>query len=139
MQAEKRGVGAAPTWEALQVGRAVGPIEHLVTPEMVDAFTHVMDGDAAKRAKIGDPMPPTLLATDYVLLLENVLHLGHGLMSRHETTIRRVVRIGERVTVAGRITDKFVRKQRKFWVLEYEVRNAGDEICIIHRICCSVN
>lgn len=139
MHTDAAATGEFPTWDVLQPGREVGPIEHLVTTEMVDAFARAVGGDAAPAAKIGDPMPPTLLATEYVLLLSGVLDLGHGLMSRHETTIRQPVRIGERVTVRGRIVDKFIRKQRNYWVLEYDVRNAADEVCILYRISCSVN
>ncbi|MFT3976437.1 MAG: hypothetical protein QM688_04900 [Sphingomonas bacterium] len=127
-----------PSWEELQPGQRVGPIEHDVTPAMVDAFLATMGAATDRRALAGEPMPPTLLATDYVLLLHGVLELGHGLMRSHETIVHRPVPVGARVEMAGEIIDKFVRKGRNYWTLEYHVA-ANGERCITYIVTCSVN
>jgi hypothetical protein len=128
----------SPPWSELIVGLKVGPLVHTISLEMVRDFCAAMPADAAIYERQG-VMPPTLLATDYIPLLRGHLELGWGLMSRHTVkTVRHVV-IGDTVTVAGEIVDKFERKGRHYWTLRYDVRNARDEVCVEYLVTCSVD
>ncbi|MEZ5765713.1 MAG: MaoC family dehydratase N-terminal domain-containing protein [Xanthobacteraceae bacterium] len=132
-----------PGWDQLNVGLRVGPLTYEVTQEMVSAFCDAMPFEAdpyldgALDAK--GVMPPTMLATDYIPLLKGHLHLGWGLMSRHSIRSLKPVRIGDTVTVTGTITDKFEKKGRHYWTLEYFVSNASGERCLESTITCSVD
>ena len=142
---ESAGTGTSkdPTWEDLEVGLEVGPLRYIVTPEMVADFCAALPVDAQPYGAGGicaDPiMPPTMLTTDYLPLLRGYLELGWGLMSRHSLKSLRFVRVGDRVTVTGKITDKFVRKGRHYWTLQYDVKNAAGEPCLQSTITCSVD
>jgi hypothetical protein len=133
-------LGQAGTWDDLLLGQAVEPIEHVIDGGMVAAFNSVLAAGEG-RAPNAAPrtMPPTLLATDYVLLLLPTLQLGFGLMSRHETHALSPITVGDRVTVSGIITDKFIRKDRHYWTMRYEVRNSGGILCVVYIVTCSVD
>lgn len=132
-----------PTWDQLQVGLEVGPLIYTVTREMVADFCAAMpfepdpyqEGGAYSAAI----MPPTMLATDYVPLLRGHLALGWGLMARHSISSLKPVMIGDTVTVAGVITEKFEKKGRHYWTLAYDVTNARGERCLASTITCSVD
>jgi N-terminal half of MaoC dehydratase len=133
-----------PTWAELKVGLEVGPLTYTVTADMVQSFCNAMPvepdpyrKDAASNA--ADIMPPTMLATDYVPLLQGHLALGWGLMARHTLRSLRPVRVGDTVTVAGTITEKFERKGRHYWTLNYQVTNSAGERCLESEITCSVD
>ena len=129
------------TWDELDVGLTVGPIDHLISQEMVVSYRNLLAADEARPAETGpgSAMPPTLLATDYVLLLHHQLQLGFGLMTRHETHALHPVTIGDRVSVSGTITDKFERKDRHYWTMRYEVRNEVGVLCIVYIVTCTVD
>lgn len=120
-------------WTDLQVGQRVGPLGHRIDAMMATRFAAVVGANESSAT-----MPPTLLATDYVLLLHDVLQLGHGLMTRHETQILRPVRVGTEVTVDGTIIDKYERRGRHYWTLRYEVGDAAGP-CIVHLVTCTVD
>jgi hypothetical protein len=132
-----------PSWDELVVGLEVGPLRYVVTPEMVADFCAALPVDAQPYGTGGicaDPvMPPTLLATDYIPLLRGHLELGWGLMSKHAVKSLRPIRVNDTVTVAGGVTDKFVKKGRHYWTLQYEVRNSAGEPCLQATITCSVD
>jgi hypothetical protein len=132
-----------PGWDDLVVGSQVGPLRYVVTPAMVEDFCAALPADPRPYGQGGiyadAVMPPTLLATDYIPLLRGHLDLGWGLMSRHSLKSLRPVRVNDTVTVTGRITDKFVKKGRHYWTLEYEVKNSAGEPCLLSTITCSVN
>jgi hypothetical protein len=132
-----------PTWAELEVGLEVGPLRYTVTREMVQAFCDAMPVEPAPYFRgtegAGDIMPPTMLATDYVPLLQGHLALGWGLMARHSIKSLKPVRIGDTVTVGGTITEKFEKKGRHYWTLAYHVTNAGGERCLHSEITCSVD
>ena len=132
-----------PTWADLKVGLEVGPLTYAVTSEMVQAFCDAMpvEPDPYRNSAAGsaDIMPPTMLATDYVPLLQGRLALGWGLMARHSIRSLKPVRVGDTVTVAGTITEKFEKKGRHYWTLAYHVTNAAGERCLESEISCSVD
>jgi hypothetical protein len=128
----------SPPWDELIVGLKVGPLVHTISPEMVRDFCAAMPADAAVYERQG-VMPPTLLATDYIPLLRGHLELGWGLMSRHTVKAMRHVAIGDTVTVAGEIVDKFERKGRHYWTLRYDVSDARGEARIEYLVTCSVD
>jgi hypothetical protein len=127
-----------PTWDELNVGLKVGPLVHVITPEMVRDFCDALPVEATVYEAHGT-MPPTLLATDYIPLLRGHLELGWGLMARHELRILRPVAIGDTVTVSGEIIDKFVRKGRHYWTLRYGVSDPHGALCLENTVTCSVD
>lgn len=127
-----------PSWTDLKVGQKVGPLVHTISLEMVRDFCAALPADAAIHAADG-VMPPTLLATDYIALLRGHLELGWGLMARHSLKILRPVAIGDTVTVSGEIIDKFVRKDRHYWTMRYDVRDSRGDLCLENLVTCSVD
>ncbi len=127
-----------PTWDELNVGLKVGPLVHTISPEMVRDFCAALPANSKVYLDEG-VMPPTLLATDYIPLLHGHLELGWGLMARHALKILRPVAINDTVTVSGEIIDKFVRKDRHYWTLRYDVRDSHGELCLENLVTCSVD
>ncbi len=127
------------SWSDLQVGLRVGPLTYQISPEMVIDYCQAMPIDPAPYNDADAVMPPTMLATDYVPLLRGQLALGWGLMARHTMRSLRAIKVGDTVTVAGEIVDKFERKGRHYWTLAYQVANQAGEVCLDSRITCSVD
>jgi hypothetical protein len=145
MRAESAGTPAhgEPTWAELVVGLEVGPLTYAVTREMVQAFCEAMPVERDPYLEGGacavDVMPPTMLATDYVPLLQGRLALGFGLMARHSIKSLKPVKVGDIVTVMGTITEKYEKKGRHYWTLSYYVANSRGERCLESEITCSVD
>lgn len=130
------------TWHDIRIGQPVGPLTYSVTREMVLDFCHALPADQKPyvdaQAAAG-MMPPTMLCTDYIPLLHEHLDLGWGLMARHSLAIHKSVAIGDTVTVTGEIAEKYEKKGRHYWTLDYSVRNSRGELCLENRITCSVD
>ena len=127
-----------PSWDDLKVGLKVGPLTYLITKELVESFCSALPVDPAPYLAAG-MMPATLLATDYIPLLNGKLELGWGLMARHSLKTMRAIRIGDTVTVTGEVIDKYERKGRHYWTLRYLVRDSAGETCLENLISCSVD
>ena len=137
-QASEKG----PSWDELQVGLVVGPLHYTITEEMIADFCAalpVAEKPYQSSSGAASVMPPTLLATDYIPLLKGHLELGWGLMARHSMKVLRPVKVDDTVTVRGKITDKYEKKGRHYWTLQYDVTNSSGQVCSQSTISCSVD
>ena len=137
-QASEKG----PSWDELQVGLVVGPLHYTITEEMISDFCAalpVAEKPYQSPSGAASVMPPTLLATDYIPLLKGHLELGWGLMARHSMKVLRPVKVNDVVMVRGKIIDKYEKKGRRYWTLQYDVTNSSGQVCSHNTISCSVD
>ena len=131
------------TWESLKEDQTVGPINFSVSEEAVRNYCAALRTDASTYLEPDDgsaPHAPVMMfATAYVRLLSPYLELGYGLMSRQTTEAVAMIPIGSEVALSGQVVEKFERKGRHYWTLDYIVRDAEGKLYVRQRVTCSVD
>jgi acyl dehydratase len=103
-------------WDLLQVGETFGPYRYVVRPEVVEALRAAV-GDDELTVVDGEAVAPAMLLTfPFLQLIEakyepppGVIHAGQ------EFDLYAPVRVGAVLTCTGTITDKSVRRDRRYY------------------------
>lgn len=136
-------MSGAPDWAAVDVGMVVGPYALDITEALVRDYCAALGVPAETYLAPPDGgapyMPPMLPAAWYIHLLKGRLHLGYGLMARHGIQAHAAVGLGERLTATGRLAEKYERKGRRYWTLEYEMRGGDGSLRQTHRLTATVD
>lgn len=113
------------TFESVRVGQELGPVEYPLRKQTAQEFADAVD-DHCHWYTCGSPFgpaiaPPTFVCGDYVRLIESTYDsAGHGwLHAKQESQFRNPAVVGTIIRVKGRITDKYIRRGRKYIVLDY--------------------
>lgn len=122
------------TWEATEVGQEFVH-ELALTPELVREAAAAID-DASPWYQTASPFggpiaPPYLLSHLFSFVTVSTLGptVGH-VHATSETEVLNPAFIGSRLRLTGRITDKFVRRGRRYFRMEFRaVDQAGRELC----------
>lgn len=119
-----------PSWENLIVGEAFGPLEIVVSEQTVESYMYAID-DYHPWYSQGSPLggriaPSTLLMRPLLELvyLEYDATLLRAVHVRQELELFGPVSVGQRVTLRGRVTDKFLKRGEPYVVFAGE---ASDE------------
>ena len=112
-------------FETVIVGEELGPVEHPLSKETVQEFANAVD-DRCRWYTCESPFgpaiaPPTFVCGDYVRLIESTYDsAGPGwLHAKQESQFRNPAAVGTIIRVEGRIVDKYIRRGRKYIVLDY--------------------
>ena len=111
-----------PSYENLIVGQELGPMYYDITDRKVKDYCYsVDDWDAA-----GFP-PKQGQITTALLCSNDALHIiwskysrrgGSGLHAKQDFEVLNPVRVGKKITVTGKISDKYIRRDKK-WMSSY--------------------
>ena len=107
---------------------------HLTTEMILNQAEAVEDYNPwyRKDSPFGGPIAlPTITCRDYLPLLLGWRYAfaGIGILAKHEVELLNPARPGSRITVRGKIADKYVRRGRPYIVLECSsVDEKGREI-----------
>lgn len=121
------------TFEAMEVGEELGPIELVVDDHAVKRFAFTVDD--YHPWTLGDETPfdgrvahAALLVPDLLRLLNTVYdpNTEVGLHQKEEVWHHSPVRIGERVRLTGSFTDKYVKRGKGYIVTDAEARSLED-------------
>jgi acyl dehydratase len=98
------------TFESAEVGTDLGSLDYMLTEEKLNLF----------RRACGDPGAryPTIATKDFYYLLQNRFAVGLMLHAKHESNYVEPPALGQRLTVTGRVVDRYVRRGRGFVVVE---------------------
>jgi len=123
------------TFEEIEVGEQFDPVEYDLTTEMI-----LKQADAVgdynpwyrEDSPFGGPIAlPTVTCGDFLPLLLGWRYAfsGIGILAKHEAELINPARPGSRITVRGKIADKYMRRGRPYVVLECSsVDERGREI-----------
>lgn len=75
-----------------------------------------------------------LVATDYGALLAQVLPPFTGMHARHRLQLRRPIRVGEPLTLTGQVVERFIKRGRRYLVVDYWLEDSAGERLITNRI-----
>lgn len=131
MDALQKDAEMARLWESLTVGQVLGPVSYKVTDRVVDAFcqaTEEMHPWYTKGSPFGGRIaPPVLTGGDYSKLMADMgYNLGYH--ARHHAESLAPLRLGDELTVTGRMKDKFQRRGLRYFALDYQATNQRGEV-----------
>lgn len=125
----------------LEPGDVLEPVRYEVTAFIVREYCHGVE-------EVGDIFhgggaevqyaPPTMVHADKVRVLRASCPEGAGPVPRmhalYEATYHRAIRVGQTLSVSGRVDERYTRRGRDFLVISFEVRDAfTDELHTTYR------
>ncbi|MBS1878008.1 MAG: MaoC family dehydratase [Actinobacteria bacterium] len=124
------------TFEAMEVGERLGPIEVVVDDHYVKQFAFAVDDYAPISNGEASSAHAAILVPELLRLL-NVNYDPNtevGLHQREEVWIQSLPRVGERVTLVGEFVDKFVKREKGYVVTDASAHSAEDgRLLVRHR------
>ena len=133
-------------YDEIEVGREFDPPTLDLTPEAVQKYLQAVEDDtpfykdqkAAEEAGLGWPVaPPTTAAifsrTSVLLQKEGKMPPG-SIHARQEFQFVAPFRPGDTLTTKAKVVEKFVRKDRKWMVIESTTKNQRGETVVIGKM-----
>ena len=115
----------------LDVGDVLGPVEYAISPFMAREYCHAneLHHEAFQGAR-QQIAPPTRVHLDKLRLYRHACPKGTGPHARlhieFDATYHGPVATGERLTVGGRVTQRYVKREREYVEIEMQLRAAAD-------------
>jgi hypothetical protein len=115
----------------LEVGDELGPLQYTMSKFVAREYCHANELHHEFLQGTDEPVaPPTLVHLDKLRLYRHACPLGVGANARihyeYYATNHGSIPLGSRLTVAGRITERYEKRGRQYVVTEIEMRNASD-------------
>ena len=133
-------------YDEIEIGREFDPPEVILSEEAVRKYLQAVednsaiyrDKDAAEDEGVGWPVaPPTTAAifsrTSVLLQKEGKLPPG-AIHARQEFQFVSPTRPGDTLTTKAKVVEKFIRKDRKWMVIESTTKNQRGETVVIGRL-----
>lgn len=110
----------------LEAGDVLGPVEYTLSAFVVREYCHAVELDQDCFQGVEDlVMPPTLIHLDKLRLYRHACPAGTGTTARihyeFDVEVFAPVRVGDRLSVVGKITDRYVKKGRDYLDLTMEL------------------
>jgi acyl dehydratase len=124
------------TFEAMEVGERLGPIEIVVDDHYVKQFAFAVDDFAPIDGGRARSAPAAILVPELLRLL-NVNYDPNtevGLHQREEVWIHSLPKVGERVTLVGEFVDKFVKREKGYIVTDAAAHSAEDGRLLVRHL-----
>lgn len=124
------------TFEAMEVGEQLGPIEIVVDDHYVKQFAFAVDDYAPISDGVATGAHAAILVPELLRLLNTRYdpNTEVGLHQREEVWIHSLPKVGERVTLVGEFVDKYVKRGKGYIVTDASARSAEDgRLLVRHR------
>jgi len=108
-------------FDELEVGLDLGQLEYLLDQETLDRYLGAIQADHPRYRPNAGPQriaPPSITAADALKLVESQYDISAAIHVGQWLEMVNPPLVGKRVTVRGRLADKFRRRGRPFAVLE---------------------
>jgi hypothetical protein len=111
----------------LDVGDVLGPVEYTLSPFVVREYCHAVElHQEFFQGTENQVMPPTLIHLDKLRLYKHACPGGTGPSARihyeYDCEVLNEVKVGDRLSVAGVIRERYTKKGRDYLVLEMELK-----------------
>ncbi|MFC2005451.1 MaoC family dehydratase [Chloroflexota bacterium] len=133
------------TYDDVEVGQELPILTYELTPERVHWYLEeaeetnpfYSDAEFAKRRGLDGLVAPPMIACMYAAPPEILAALGrqfpaHTIHASAEYTFVRPARPGDIITSKARIRDKYLKKGRKYIVMEIKSFNQNDELILMN-------
>ncbi|MBI2872109.1 MAG: MaoC family dehydratase [Chloroflexi bacterium] len=128
------------TYEEVEEGAALGPIEEVVTAEDVKQF---MDSIGSKRdwyskgSPFGQAVVPPMVLEQMANGLRGTRYVikatGGGLHAGIETEYLKPVPVGTKVRIEGKLASKYIRREKYYFITEATIYNQQGEVAMRYR------
>lgn len=98
-------------WESIPLGDDLGSLDYVLTQQMVDDYRRVVDNPHAAYPTVAARHPANLFYRKYAAVMR-VPNMGH------ESEYFNPPIPGKRITIHGRIADKYIRRGKTYLVVE---------------------
>ncbi|HXW83739.1 MAG TPA: MaoC family dehydratase N-terminal domain-containing protein [Candidatus Binataceae bacterium] len=123
----------------LREGMRLGPIFYVVAPEQVQKFAESLGTDNPLYRGPSALVPPTLRLNDYALLIAKHFRGGKGgVHAKHWFEFHQPMHVGQAVRVEGVVTSAAVKRDKFYFTLEYESRDATTDALLVRQAITSV-
>ena len=129
--------------ENLHEGMRLGPIHYVVSAEQARVFANAVGAQSQEfipDEKSGEAIAsPALRLPDYALLIATHLKGGKGgVHAKHWCEFHEPMRVGQAVKTEGTITAAFRKREKFYFTLEYESRDAVTDQLLVRQAITSV-
>jgi len=98
-------------WESIPVGDDLGTLDYVLTAQMVADYRRVVDNPHAAYPTVAARHPANLFYRKYAAVMR-VPNMGHD-SEYHNPPVA-----GKRITISGRIADKYIRRGNTYLIVE---------------------
>jgi hypothetical protein len=98
-------------WESIPVGDELGSLDYVMTAEMIADYRRVTDNPLAAYPTIAGRHPARLFYRKY----KEVMRVPN---SGHDSEYFNPPIAGKRITISGRIVDKYIRREKPYLIIE---------------------
>ena len=98
-------------WESIPVGDDLGTLDYVLTAQMVADYRRVVDNPHAAYPTVAARHPATLFYRKYAAVMR-VPNMGH------DSEYYNPPVAGKRITISGRIADKYIRRGNTYLIVE---------------------
>ena len=98
-------------WESIPVGDDLGTLDYVLTEQMVSDYRRVVDNPYAAYPTVAARHPANLFYRKYAAIMR-VPNMGH------DSEYFNPPVVGKRITIHGRISDKYIRRGSAYIIVE---------------------
>lgn len=98
-------------WDSIPIGDDLGSLDYVLTQQMVDDYRRVVDNPHAAYPTVAARHPANLFYRKYASVMR-VPNMGH------DSEYFNPPIPGKRITIHGRIADKYIRRGKTYLVVE---------------------
>lgn len=131
-----------PSWDSIVVGQQLGPVDLVVDEHYVRRFAFISeDYQPLLSPRVdaqGRRYAHAISCIPELLRLYNTVYdpnADTGLHQKEEVWITSAALIGENVRLSGKISDKYIKRNKEYIVTESEVRSLADNRLILRHKC----
>jgi len=99
------------TWQSIPVGDDLGSLDYVLTEQMVADYRRVVDNPHAAYPTVAARHPANLFYRKYAAVMR-VPNMGHDCEYFNPPVA------GKRITISGRIADKYIRRGNAYLIVE---------------------
>ena len=121
-------------YEHLEVGDDLGTKTIAITEELVREYTELIESDhewyTTSSPFGGRIAPPTIFDNETLRMIDKVYARFGSIHAKQSWSFRKPVLVGGKIKVSVRIADKFVKRDKGWFVMELTATDeAGDVVC----------
>lgn len=115
----------------LEPGDVLGPLEYVTSPFVVREYCHSVELHHDFFQRAGEQhVPPMLVHLDKLRLYRHACPAGTGPHARihyeFDATFKEAAKVGEKLRLEGRVTERYTKRGREYMVMEIELRAVDD-------------
>lgn len=124
---DEPGANRHEVWESIPVGDDLGSLDYVMTAEMIADYRRVVDNPHAAYPTVAARHPANLFYRKYREVMR-VPNTGHD-SEYHNPPLP-----GKRITISGRIVDKYIRRDKPYIVVEARAVDEDGRLIEVSRL-----